>query len=127
VKAVEMTDAVQVVGPPRWSVTVTTPRAPEMVPALVEATCVPRETLATGALIDKAPAVRVNVAGVAASTGTVPVIVTRENIQTAPEMHMKFRMTTQASLREWPEIPLVALIAIGLRLSTIQANYTRHL
>jgi hypothetical protein len=127
VKAVAITEAVHVVAPPRWSVTVTIPSEPEMVPAFVEATCVPRDTPATGALIDKAPAVRVNEAGVAPPTDVVPVMVTTTaSAQTAPQMRKNFRMATQASSREWPEIPLVALIAVGLRLSSIQRYYTRQ-
>jgi hypothetical protein len=69
VNAPEITDAVQVVGPPRWSETVTTPREPVIVLALVEATCDPNDTAPVGALIESAPAVRVNVAVVPALTG----------------------------------------------------------
>jgi hypothetical protein len=107
VKAVEMTDVVQAVAPPRWSVTVTIPSEPEMVLALVEAVCEPRETLAIGALMDNAPAVSVKVAGVAAPTGTVPAMARTAHTTTALEIHENFRITTQASSRGWPEIPLV--------------------
>ena len=97
-----------------------------MVPALVEATWVPRETLATGALIDNAPAVSVNVAGVAAPTDAVP------GDRKGCKHHKRARNTQElphrnSSLLEgWPEIPLVALIAVGLRLSTIHCHYTRQ-
>jgi len=40
-----------------------------MVLELVAATCDPSDTLAEGALIESAPAVKVNVAGVTAATG----------------------------------------------------------
>jgi hypothetical protein len=56
VNAVTITEATQVVVPPRSSVTVTTPSWPLMVLGLVDTTCDPIETLA-GTLIDKAPAV----------------------------------------------------------------------
>jgi hypothetical protein len=69
VNAVEITDAVQVVAPPRWSVTVTTPSEPVIVLGVVAATCDPRDTFAVGALMDSAPAVSVNVAGVVALAG----------------------------------------------------------
>jgi hypothetical protein len=69
VKAVEITDATQVVGPPRWSETVTTPSEPLIVLEVFETVCVPSETLAVGALIDSPPAVRLNVAGVVAPAG----------------------------------------------------------
>lgn len=68
--AVEIADAVHVVVPPRWSVTVTTPSEPLITLDVVEANCDPRETPAVGALIDSAPTLSVNVAGVAAPTGT---------------------------------------------------------
>ena len=64
-----MTDAVQVVGPPRWSETVTTPSGPLIVLELVDATCDPSDTLAVGALIDNPPAVSEKVAGVIAPAG----------------------------------------------------------
>src|SRR5579863_40820 len=63
-----MTDAVQVVVPPRWSETVTTPSDPVTVVAVVAASCEPSDTGPIGALIDNAPAVRVKVAGVPAVT-----------------------------------------------------------
>jgi hypothetical protein len=71
VNAVEMADVVHVVAPPRWSTTVTTPSEPDIELAVVEATCEPNETLAVGALMDNAPAVRVKVVGVAAETASV--------------------------------------------------------
>jgi hypothetical protein len=69
VNALEITEAVQVVEPPRWSETVTVPSWPLIVLELtVEAACVPSETLAVGALIDSVPAVvKVKVAGVIAA------------------------------------------------------------
>jgi hypothetical protein len=69
VNAVEITEATQVVAPPRWSETVTTPSAPEIVLELFDTACVPSDTLDVGALIDRPPAVRLNVAGVAATAG----------------------------------------------------------
>jgi hypothetical protein len=69
VKAVEITDAVQDVAPPRWSETVTTPSEPVIVLELLAATCDPSDTLPVGALIDSAPAVSSKVAGVAAPPG----------------------------------------------------------
>jgi hypothetical protein len=71
VKAVEIADVVQVVAPPRWSVTVTTPSDPEIELDVVEATCDPSDTLADGVLIDNAPAVSAKVIGVAAEAGGV--------------------------------------------------------
>ena len=62
----EIADAVHVVVPPRWSVTVTVPIWPEIVLALVDDTCEPSDTLSVGVLIERAPAVSVNVIGVAA-------------------------------------------------------------
>jgi hypothetical protein len=64
--AVAIADAVHVVTPPRWSVTVTTPREPEMVVAVVEETSVPNAAFTVGVLIESAPAVSVKVMGVAA-------------------------------------------------------------
>jgi hypothetical protein len=66
VNAVEMTDAVQVVTPPRWSETVTTPSGPAIVVGLFETGCDPRETLPVGALIERLPAVSAKVAVVVA-------------------------------------------------------------
>ena len=43
--AVEITDAVQVVTPPRWSETVTTPSEPVIVNELFETGCDPSDTL----------------------------------------------------------------------------------
>ena len=57
-----MTDAVQLVAPPRWSDTVTTPSEPVIVLELFETGCDPSETLPVGALIDRPPAVSVKVA-----------------------------------------------------------------
>jgi hypothetical protein len=70
VKAVEITDAVHVVVPPRWSDTVTAPREPDIVLAVVDATCVPSETPAVGALVESVPDVSVKDAGVTAPAGT---------------------------------------------------------
>ena len=67
--ALAMAEVVQVVTPPRWSVTVTTPSVPEIVLDEVEETSDPSETLNVGALMDNAPAVSVKVMGVAAETG----------------------------------------------------------
>jgi hypothetical protein len=69
VKAVTITDATQLVAPPRWSDTVTTPRGPLIVLALLETACDPMDTLPVGALIDSAPAVSVNDAVVSAQAG----------------------------------------------------------
>jgi hypothetical protein len=69
VNAVEITEAVQVVTPPRWSVTVTPPSRPLIVLELVEATCDPSETVPVGALIESPPAVSEKVAVVAAPAG----------------------------------------------------------
>jgi hypothetical protein len=56
--------------PPRSSVTVTVPSRPVNVCELGEATCDdPSGTPAVGALIESAPAVKVNVTGVAAAAG----------------------------------------------------------
>lgn len=49
VNAVEITDTVQLVAPPRWSETVTLPSGPEIVLELVDATCDPSDTLPVGA------------------------------------------------------------------------------
>jgi hypothetical protein len=70
VNAVEITDAVHVVTPPRWSDTVTRPSGPVIVLAVVDAICDPSETLAVGALIESPPAVSVNEVGVSAPAGT---------------------------------------------------------
>ena len=67
--AVEITDAVQVVVPPRWSETVTTPSGPDMVLEVTEETCEPRETPAVGVLMDSVPATNWKVAGVAEPAG----------------------------------------------------------
>jgi hypothetical protein len=69
VKAVAITDAVQVVVPPRWSDTVTTPSKPLIVLERVDATCDPSDTLPVGALIESVPAVRVKLAVVVALAG----------------------------------------------------------
>jgi hypothetical protein len=76
VNAVEITEATQVVAPPRWSETVTTPSEPEIVLEVFETVCVPSDTLAVGALIDSPPAVRLNVAGVVALAGRANAAVT---------------------------------------------------
>ena len=71
--AVEITDAVQVVVPPRWSDTVTAPSEPDIVLEVVDATCEPSEMPAVGALIESVPDVRVKDAGVEAPAGrTMP-------------------------------------------------------
>jgi hypothetical protein len=76
VKAVEMTDAVHVVGPPRWSETATTPSDPDIVLEVVDATCVPSETPAVGALMESVPDVSVNDAGVEADAGrAIPMVI----------------------------------------------------
>src|ERR1700691_2518532 len=67
--AVAIADVVQVVTPPRWSVTVTTPREPEIEVAVVDATSLPNTAVAVGVLMDSAPAVSVNVMVVAAVAG----------------------------------------------------------
>jgi len=69
VNAVAITDTVQVVAPPRWSETLTTPSGPAIVLEVIEETCDPSETLAVGVLIDKVPATRLKVAGVAEPAG----------------------------------------------------------
>jgi hypothetical protein len=69
VNAVEITDAVQVVVPPRWSETVTAPSEPDITLEVVDATCEPSETPAVGALIESVPDVRVKDAGVEAPAG----------------------------------------------------------
>ena len=74
VNAVEITEAVQVVGPPRWSDTTTVPSEPDIVLEVVDAICVPSETAAVGALIERVPDVNVNDAGVEALAGsTMPI------------------------------------------------------
>ena len=79
--AVEITEATQVVAPPRWSETVTTPSEPEIVLELFDTVCVPSDTLAVGAEIDSPPAVRLNVAGVVAPAGRAKAAVTVANVQ----------------------------------------------
>jgi hypothetical protein len=74
VNAVTITEATQLVAPPRWSVTVTTPSGPLIVLALDETACDPRETLPVGALIESAPAVSVNEAGVSAAAGSAAMV-----------------------------------------------------
>ena len=87
--AVAIADVVHVVTPPRWSVTVTTPREPEMVVAVVEETSVPNAAFAVGVLIESAPAVSVKVMGVAAEA--VGVHSTMANIErTANKEHCNF-------------------------------------
>jgi hypothetical protein len=70
VNAVEITDTVQVVAPPRWSETLTTPSGPAMVLEAIEETCEPSDTLAVGVLIDSVPATSWKVAGVAEPAGS---------------------------------------------------------
>jgi hypothetical protein len=69
VNAVEITDATQVVVPPRKSETVMSPSGPEIVFAVFDVPCDPSDTLAVGALIVRAPPVTVKVVGVAARAG----------------------------------------------------------
>jgi len=76
VNAVEITDAVQVVGPPRWSEMVIAPSEPDITLEVVDATCDPREIPAVGALIERVPVVRVKEAGVEAPAGKATPIVT---------------------------------------------------
>jgi hypothetical protein len=66
VNALAITEAVHVVTPPRWSETVTTPSEPLIVLEVFETDCDPSDTVPVGALIDRPPAVNVNVVGVAA-------------------------------------------------------------
>jgi hypothetical protein len=76
VNAVEITEVVHVVGPPRWSEMTTAPSEPDIVLEVVDATCVPREIPAVGAVIESVPEVRVNDAGVEAPAGTtMPVVI----------------------------------------------------
>jgi hypothetical protein len=84
-----MTDAVHVVVPPRWSVTVTMPIWPLIMLEVVEATCDPRETAAVGALIDSAPAVSVKLTGVAAAAGRAVAAV---SVTTVPARTRSFRI-----------------------------------
>ena len=72
----EITDAVQVVVPPRWSETVTAPSEPDITLEVVDAICEPSETPAVGALIESVPDVRVKDAGVEAPAGTTMATVT---------------------------------------------------
>jgi hypothetical protein len=82
VNALEITDAVQVCEPPRWSETVTRPSGPEMVLELFEDICDPSDTLPVGALMDSAPAaVSVNVAGVSAPAGRAVKAASTQNVQ----------------------------------------------
>ena len=84
-----MADVVQVVTPPRWSVTVTTPMVPEIEVAVVEETSEPRATLSVGAVMDSAPAVSVKLMGVAADAG-VPVIASAASANTTVSEHSNF-------------------------------------
>jgi hypothetical protein len=69
VNAVAITEATQVVVPPRKSETVTRPSGPEIVFAVFDVPSDPSDTLAVGALIVRAPPVTVKVVGVAAPAG----------------------------------------------------------
>jgi len=89
VKAVEITDATQVVVPPRRSETVTRPSGPETVPAVFDVPSVPSDTLAVGALIVSAPPVTVKVVGVAAPAVGTPAAA---NTPTAPARRISFRI-----------------------------------
>ena len=70
VNAVEITDTVQVVAPPRWSETLTTPSGPAIVLAVIDETCEPSETLAVGVLMDSVPATSWKLVGVAEPAGS---------------------------------------------------------
>ena len=80
VKAVEITDAVHVVGPPRWSDMTIEPREPDIVLEVVDATCVPREKPTVGALMERVPEVSVNDAGVAPAGGKTNPIVMADSV-----------------------------------------------
>ncbi len=62
---------------------------------LVAATCDPSDTLAVGALIDKAPAVSVKVAGVAAPAGKATRAVVAARKETAPARHRSCFMVSR--------------------------------
>jgi hypothetical protein len=96
VNAVEMTDAVQVVVPPRWSETVTTPSGPAIVLDVTEEVCDPRETLAVGALMDNVPATSVNVTGVVAPAGRA---ITAASVAAVLRSSKKFRMSSRPFFR----------------------------
>jgi hypothetical protein len=97
-----------------------------MVLEVVEANCDPRETPAVGALIDSAPAVSVNVAGVAAATGTVAREVVAARTTTALAMNTKFRIVEPLSdARVGPERP-THFVGFGITLSSIYIHYTRQ-
>src|ERR1700689_1680216 len=94
-----MAEVVQVVTPPRWSVTVTTPSGPEMVVAVVEETSEPRTAFSVGALIESAPAVSVKDIGVMADAGvTFNDIASRTHA--APSAGNSFDLISQPRLRQ---------------------------
>jgi hypothetical protein len=83
VNAVTITEATQVVAPPRWSVTVTRPSWPLIVLGLDETAWDPRETLLVGALIESVPAVSVNEVGVSAAAGSATTVASAATLATA--------------------------------------------
>jgi hypothetical protein len=85
VNAVAIADAVQVVVPPRWSLTVTTPSAPEIVVETVDDTSEPRSAFADGVLIDNVPASRVKDIGVAAEAEDTAAMVASKESAAASE------------------------------------------
>ena len=99
VNAVEITDAVQVVAPPRWSETVTTPSGPLIVLDVIKETCDPSDTLSVGVLIDNVPASSVKVAGVAAPAGITVVMAT---VVKAQARRRGFRMKG-SFVRSWEQ------------------------
>jgi len=105
VNAVAIADVVHVVVPPRWSVTVTTPMAPEIVLTAVEDTSVPRATLAVGVLIESAPAVSVKLIGVAAEAdGAIKKIPNSEKVtQKEQSIFLVIRKPPNPSTRSAPK------------------------
>jgi len=93
VKADEMTDAVQVVAPPRSSMTVTGPSGPDIVLPVGRATWVPSDTALVGALIDSPPDVRVKLAGVIAPAGAATHSVPAARRTAIPANRTKFLMS----------------------------------
>ena len=88
----EITEAVQVVTPPRSSVTVTVPSWPLMVLELTEAPCDPSDTLAVGALMDSAPGVSVKVVGLEASAAGAARAAAARNAAVVLARSKNFRM-----------------------------------
>jgi hypothetical protein len=123
VNALEIADAVHVVVPPRWSVTVTTPSEPLIVLDVVEANCDPSDTPAVGALIDRAPAVSVNVAGVAAPIGTAGRKVAAVRRTTALARNTGFRILSPFSdARAGPDRP-TQFVGLGITLGSMEPLY----